>query len=61
MSSKVRSARGELVDFKLLELKAQLASQKPSPKVKARKEAIEGPKEVIETPTQDDGVLTVKK
>ena len=60
MASKVRSARGELVDFKLLELKAQLAAQKPSPKVKARKEAIDGQKEVVETPP-DDGVLTVKK
>lgn len=60
MSSKVRSARGEMVDFKLLELKAQLAAQKPSPKVKARKAAIEGPQEVVETP-KDDGVLTVKK
>lgn len=60
MSSKVRSARGELVDFKLLELKAQLASQKPSPKVVARKDAIEGSKEVVVT-SPDDGVLTVKK
>lgn len=41
MASKVRSARGEVVDFALLEMKSQLARQKAPVEVQVRKAKIE--------------------
>lgn len=46
MTSKVRSARGEFVDFALLEMKSQLAKQKAPTDVQVRKNKIETAKPV---------------
>lgn len=55
MSKKVRSARGEIVDFELLAIKQQLASA-PVPKLVAeRKRVIDSKGE--SQPDQDDGML----
>ena len=55
MSKKVRSARGEIVDFELLAIKQQLASA-PVPKLVAeRKRVIDSKGE--SQPVQDDGML----
>lgn len=53
MASKVRSARGELVDFALLEMKSQLAKQKAPSEVQVRKDKIESTKPVyVEDPEE---------
>lgn len=41
MAKKVRSARGELVDFDLLKIKEQIANQPPPQDVRARQDFIE--------------------
>lgn len=41
MGNKVRSARGELVDFALLEMKSKLVGVQPTKEVEARKAKIE--------------------
>lgn len=54
MSKKIRSARGEMVDFSLLEMKYKMAQVKPSEEVSARKAKIEARPVYVETPTVDD-------
>jgi hypothetical protein len=41
MAKKVRSARGEMVDFDLLKIKEQIANQPPPQDVRARQDFIE--------------------
>jgi hypothetical protein len=61
MTSKVRSARGEVVDFALLEMKSQLAKQQAPVDVQVRKSKIETTKPVyVEEPEEiqsDDGII----
>lgn len=53
MTSKVRSARGEVVDFALLEMKSQLAKQQAPVEVQVRKNKIETAKPVyVEEPEE---------
>lgn len=53
MSNKVRSARGEMVDFALLEMKAKLANVQPSNAVVARKAKIEARPVYVAEPTEE--------
>ena len=59
MSNKVRSARGELVDFALLEMKAQLSRVDPSKEVSARKAKIEARPVYVEDPVEVPDEKTV--
>lgn len=54
MSKKVRSARGEMVDFSLLEMKYKMAQVKPSQEVEARKAKIEARPVYVESASHDD-------
>lgn len=61
MSKLVRSARGEVVDFELLAIKAQLAAAPVPRSVEERKAAIDEKDGVKTTVTPDLDILEVAK
>lgn len=61
MAKLVRSARGDMVDFELLAIKAQLAATPVPKKVEARKQAIDARDGVKTDVTPDLDMLAVAK
>lgn len=67
---KVRSARGEMVDFALLEMKSRMVNTVPTNEVVARKKKIEKGAVYVDEPVEtedvtpdktDDGVVNKRK